>query len=124
MFQDNGSQKADGDVLDSVPEVQETVQVIPGSKLLWRVNTRPPNSAQVRTPPASPGLSVPPTPGPAPQLFLRPLSQERGPVSLGWTVLQRESVGAPGPPGAPAEAWPWPDLPAAKAALCQHVVWA
>uniref|UniRef100_A0A8C9K6B2 Oxysterol-binding protein n=1 Tax=Panthera tigris altaica TaxID=74533 RepID=A0A8C9K6B2_PANTA len=29
---------------------QETVQVIPGSKLLWRVNTRPPNSAQVRTP--------------------------------------------------------------------------
>ncbi|XP_064429496.1 oxysterol-binding protein-related protein 2 isoform X2 [Mirounga angustirostris] len=44
---DNGSQKADGDVLDSVPEVQETVQVIPGSKLLWRVNTRPPNSAQM-----------------------------------------------------------------------------
>nr|XP_008518423.1 PREDICTED: oxysterol-binding protein-related protein 2 isoform X2 [Equus przewalskii] len=44
---DNGSEKADGDVVDAVPEVQETVQVIPGSKLLWRVNTRPPNSAQM-----------------------------------------------------------------------------
>ncbi|XP_046534751.1 oxysterol-binding protein-related protein 2 [Equus quagga] len=43
---DNSSEKADGDVVDAVPEVQETVQVIPGSKLLWRVNTRPPNSAQ------------------------------------------------------------------------------
>ena len=50
VFQDDSSQKADGDVADAVPEVQETVQVIPGSKLLWRVNTRPPNSAQVRTP--------------------------------------------------------------------------
>ncbi|XP_058418339.1 oxysterol-binding protein-related protein 2 isoform X3 [Diceros bicornis minor] len=44
---DNGSENADGDVVDAVPEVQETVQVIPGSKLLWRVNTRPPNSAQM-----------------------------------------------------------------------------
>ncbi|XP_070342327.1 oxysterol-binding protein-related protein 2 isoform X5 [Equus asinus] len=44
---DNSSEKADGDVVDAVPEVQETVQVIPGSKLLWRVNTRPPNSAQM-----------------------------------------------------------------------------
>lgn len=44
---DDSSQKADGDVADAVPEVQETVQVIPGSKLLWRVNTRPPNSAQM-----------------------------------------------------------------------------
>ncbi|XP_026359648.1 oxysterol-binding protein-related protein 2 isoform X6 [Ursus arctos] len=44
---DDGSQKADGDVADAVPEAQETVQVIPGSKLLWRVNTRPPNSAQM-----------------------------------------------------------------------------
>uniref|UniRef100_A0A8C0PH64 Oxysterol-binding protein n=1 Tax=Canis lupus familiaris TaxID=9615 RepID=A0A8C0PH64_CANLF len=44
---DDSSQKADGDVLDAVPEAQETVHVIPGSKLLWRVNTRPPNSAQI-----------------------------------------------------------------------------
>uniref|UniRef100_A0A8C2PAR3 Oxysterol binding protein like 2 n=1 Tax=Capra hircus TaxID=9925 RepID=A0A8C2PAR3_CAPHI len=44
---DDGPEKADGDVVDTVPESQETVQVIPGSKLLWRVNTRPPNSAQM-----------------------------------------------------------------------------
>uniref|UniRef100_A0AC11D1W8 Oxysterol binding protein like 2 n=1 Tax=Ovis aries TaxID=9940 RepID=A0AC11D1W8_SHEEP len=44
---DDGPEKADGDVADTVPESQETVQVIPGSKLLWRVNTRPPNSAQM-----------------------------------------------------------------------------
>lgn len=80
VFQDDGSQKADGDVADAVPEAQETVQVIPGSKLLWRVNTRPPNSAQVRMlhthPPASLGLSVPPvspTPGQALQPFLCPV---------------------------------------------------
>uniref|UniRef100_A0A8C9C5X4 Oxysterol-binding protein n=1 Tax=Phocoena sinus TaxID=42100 RepID=A0A8C9C5X4_PHOSS len=44
---DDCPEKADGDVVDAVPEAQETVQVIPGSKLLWRVNTRPPNSAQI-----------------------------------------------------------------------------
>ncbi|XP_053309546.1 oxysterol-binding protein-related protein 2 [Spea bombifrons] len=32
---------------DSMPEVQETVQVVPGSKLLWRIATRPPNSSQM-----------------------------------------------------------------------------
>lgn len=59
VFQDDSSQKADGDVLDAVPEAQETVHVIPGSKLLWRVNTRPPNSAQVRLPPAMPATHPP-----------------------------------------------------------------
>lgn len=44
---DSGFRKADGDVAEAVPETQETVQVIPGSKLLWRVNSRPPNSAQM-----------------------------------------------------------------------------
>ncbi|XP_066090871.1 oxysterol-binding protein-related protein 2 [Saccopteryx bilineata] len=44
---DDGSKDADRDVVDAVPEAQETVQVIPGSTLLWRVNTRPPNSAQM-----------------------------------------------------------------------------
>ncbi|KAM4842658.1 oxysterol-binding protein-related protein 2 [Thomomys bottae] len=37
----------DGDVADDVPVAQETVQVIPGSKLLWRINSRPPHSAQM-----------------------------------------------------------------------------
>uniref|UniRef100_A0A8C5R7N3 Oxysterol-binding protein n=1 Tax=Leptobrachium leishanense TaxID=445787 RepID=A0A8C5R7N3_9ANUR len=32
---------------DDMPEVQETVQVIPGSKLLWRIFSRPPNSSQM-----------------------------------------------------------------------------
>ncbi|XP_036757695.2 oxysterol-binding protein-related protein 2 [Manis pentadactyla] len=44
---DDGTEKADGHAMDAMPEVQDTVQVIPGSKLLWRVNTRPPNSAQM-----------------------------------------------------------------------------
>ncbi|XP_023597181.1 oxysterol-binding protein-related protein 2 [Trichechus manatus latirostris] len=35
------------DVADNVPETQETMQVIPGSRLLWRINMRPPNSAQI-----------------------------------------------------------------------------
>eukprot|EP00074_Homo_sapiens_P103452 XP_016883658.1 oxysterol-binding protein-related protein 2 isoform X6 [Homo sapiens] len=48
---DEDSGKADSDVADDVPVAQETVQVIPGSKLLWRINTRPPNSAQVCVPP-------------------------------------------------------------------------
>ncbi|KAB0404605.1 hypothetical protein E2I00_017052 [Balaenoptera physalus] len=34
---DDCPEKADGDVVDAVPEAQETVQVIPGSKLLWRM---------------------------------------------------------------------------------------
>ena len=50
MFQDDGTEHADGDAGDAVPEALETVQVVPGSKLLWRVNSRPPNSAQVRVP--------------------------------------------------------------------------
>uniref|UniRef100_A0A8D1DIA6 Oxysterol-binding protein n=2 Tax=Sus scrofa TaxID=9823 RepID=A0A8D1DIA6_PIG len=45
---DADPEKADGDGADTVPGAQETVQVIPGSKLLWRVNARPPNSAQTR----------------------------------------------------------------------------
>ncbi|CAL9703296.1 unnamed protein product [Knipowitschia caucasica] len=32
---------------DDVPEFQETVTVIPGSALLWRITPRPPNSAQM-----------------------------------------------------------------------------
>lgn len=51
MFQDVGPEKVNsdvpGDMADDVPVAQETVQVIPGSKLLWRINSRPPNSAQV-----------------------------------------------------------------------------
>lgn len=51
LFQDDGPGRANsdvpGDMADDVPEAQETVQVIPGSKLLWRINSRPPNSAQV-----------------------------------------------------------------------------
>uniref|UniRef100_A0A8I3X7N3 Oxysterol-binding protein n=1 Tax=Callithrix jacchus TaxID=9483 RepID=A0A8I3X7N3_CALJA len=44
---EDSSRKAESDVADDVPVAQETVQVIPGSKLLWRINTRPPNSAQM-----------------------------------------------------------------------------
>ncbi|XP_053782574.1 oxysterol-binding protein-related protein 2 [Desmodus rotundus] len=44
---DDGTEHADGDAGDAVPEALETVQVVPGSKLLWRVNSRPPNSAQM-----------------------------------------------------------------------------
>ncbi|XP_036100257.1 oxysterol-binding protein-related protein 2 [Molossus molossus] len=40
-------EKADADMAEAVPEAQDTVQVIPGSRLLWRINTRPPNSAQM-----------------------------------------------------------------------------
>lgn len=51
VFQDDSPEKANsdvpGDMTDDVPVAQETVQVIPGSKLLWRINSRPPNSAQV-----------------------------------------------------------------------------
>ncbi|KAL8179608.1 UNVERIFIED_CONTAM: Oxysterol-binding protein- protein 2 [Gekko kuhli] len=41
------SEDAENDEADDMPEVQETVQVIPGSKLLWRINSRPPNSSQM-----------------------------------------------------------------------------
>ncbi|XP_004716105.1 oxysterol-binding protein-related protein 2 [Echinops telfairi] len=44
---ESSAEKMDRDVADSVPETQETVQVIPGSRLLWRINSRPPNSAQM-----------------------------------------------------------------------------
>ncbi|XP_066479661.1 oxysterol-binding protein-related protein 2 isoform X2 [Tiliqua scincoides] len=38
---------AENDEADDMPETQETVQVIPGSKLLWRISSRPPNSSQM-----------------------------------------------------------------------------
>ncbi|XP_074868280.1 oxysterol-binding protein-related protein 2 isoform X4 [Carettochelys insculpta] len=41
------SEDAENDEADDMPEIQETVQVIPGSKLLWRINSRPPNSSQM-----------------------------------------------------------------------------
>ncbi|XP_054836106.1 oxysterol-binding protein-related protein 2 isoform X1 [Eublepharis macularius] len=41
------SEDADNDEADDMPEIQETVQVIPGSKLLWRISSRPPNSSQM-----------------------------------------------------------------------------
>ncbi|XP_066443038.1 oxysterol-binding protein-related protein 2 [Eleutherodactylus coqui] len=37
----------ESDEADDMPEVQETVQVIAGSKLLWRISSRPPNSSQM-----------------------------------------------------------------------------
>ena len=42
--------EGDPDDADDVPapEVTETVYVLPGSKLLWRVLPRPSNSAQVQ----------------------------------------------------------------------------
>ncbi|XP_069099249.1 oxysterol-binding protein-related protein 2 isoform X1 [Pleurodeles waltl] len=39
--------KSENDEADDMPEIQETVQVIPGSKLLWRIPSRPPNSSQM-----------------------------------------------------------------------------
>ncbi|KAL4655458.1 oxysterol-binding protein-related protein 2-like [Arapaima gigas] len=39
--------KAENDEADELPEVQETVTVIPGSTLLWRVSSRPAHSAQM-----------------------------------------------------------------------------
>lgn len=44
---DGGARRPEGDVADAEPAAQDTVQVVPGSTLLWRVNTRPPNSAQM-----------------------------------------------------------------------------
>lgn len=40
-------QGAENDEADDMPEVQETVSVIPGSTLLWRIDARPPQSAVV-----------------------------------------------------------------------------
>lgn len=37
----------DTDEADDMPEVQETVQVVPGSTLLWRISSRPANSSQM-----------------------------------------------------------------------------
>lgn len=45
--QNEESVNPETDVADDMPEVQETVQVIPGSKLLWRIPSRPPNSSQM-----------------------------------------------------------------------------
>ncbi|MBN3302649.1 OSBL2 protein, partial [Amia calva] len=39
--------RAENDEADEMPEVQETVVVIPGSTLLWRISCRPPHSAQM-----------------------------------------------------------------------------
>ncbi|XP_078507719.1 oxysterol-binding protein-related protein 2 isoform X1 [Lissotriton helveticus] len=39
--------KSENDEADDMPEIQETVHVIPGSKLLWRIPMRPPNSSQM-----------------------------------------------------------------------------
>lgn len=47
LFQSEDVIKSENDEADDMPEVQDTVQFIPGSKLLWRINCRPPNSSQV-----------------------------------------------------------------------------
>ncbi|KAJ8015951.1 hypothetical protein DPEC_G00002030 [Dallia pectoralis] len=41
------SERADNDDADDMPEVQETVAVIPGSTLLWRIASRPPHSTMM-----------------------------------------------------------------------------
>ncbi|KAJ7332119.1 hypothetical protein JRQ81_014299 [Phrynocephalus forsythii] len=41
------SDDAENDEADDMPEVHDTVQVVPGSKLLWRISARPPNSSQM-----------------------------------------------------------------------------
>lgn len=38
---------AENDDADDMPDVQETVSVVPGSTLLWRIDARPPQSAEV-----------------------------------------------------------------------------
>uniref|UniRef100_A0AAY4DSL7 Oxysterol-binding protein n=1 Tax=Denticeps clupeoides TaxID=299321 RepID=A0AAY4DSL7_9TELE len=38
---------AENDEADDMPEVQETVVVVPGSTLLWRISSRPPHSSEV-----------------------------------------------------------------------------
>ncbi|KAM4563825.1 oxysterol-binding protein-related protein 2-like isoform 1-T2 [Odontesthes bonariensis] len=50
---DNKKQKndehdgAENDDADDMPEVQETVSIVPGSTLLWRIDSRPANSAMM-----------------------------------------------------------------------------
>ncbi|XP_040049277.1 oxysterol-binding protein-related protein 2 [Gasterosteus aculeatus] len=50
---DNKKQKneeqegAENDDADDMPDVQETVSVVPGSTLLWRIDARPPQSAEM-----------------------------------------------------------------------------
>uniref|UniRef100_A0A4W3J989 Oxysterol-binding protein n=1 Tax=Callorhinchus milii TaxID=7868 RepID=A0A4W3J989_CALMI len=39
--------RTENDEADDMPEIQETVQVIPGSKLLWRITARPAHSSQM-----------------------------------------------------------------------------
>lgn len=39
--------KAENDEADDMPEVLETVSVVPGSTLLWRIESRPAHSATV-----------------------------------------------------------------------------
>ncbi len=39
---------AENDDADDMPEVQETVCVVPGSTLLWRIDSRPAHSAMVQ----------------------------------------------------------------------------
>ncbi|XP_029467659.1 oxysterol-binding protein-related protein 2 isoform X2 [Rhinatrema bivittatum] len=45
--QNDNALRSENDEADDMPEVEETVQVIPGSKLLWRITSRPPNSSQM-----------------------------------------------------------------------------
>ncbi|XP_040294635.1 oxysterol-binding protein-related protein 2 [Bufo bufo] len=45
--QNEESVNSEADEADDMPEVQETVQVIAGSKLLWRISSRPSNSSQM-----------------------------------------------------------------------------
>uniref|UniRef100_A0A3B5KYG6 Oxysterol-binding protein n=1 Tax=Xiphophorus couchianus TaxID=32473 RepID=A0A3B5KYG6_9TELE len=40
-------QKAENDEADDMPEIQETVSVVPGSTLLWRIESRPAHSAKM-----------------------------------------------------------------------------
>lgn len=63
LFQSEEDTKSENDEADDMPEVQDTVQFIPGSKLLWRINCRPPNSSQVTLQSACALLSVVPSPG-------------------------------------------------------------
>ncbi|XP_039590560.1 oxysterol-binding protein-related protein 2b [Polypterus senegalus] len=39
--------KSENDEADDMPEVQETVHVVPGSRLLWRITSRPPDSGKM-----------------------------------------------------------------------------
>lgn len=48
LFFQEEQQGAENDDADDMPEVQETVSVIPGSTLLWRIDSRPAHSATVR----------------------------------------------------------------------------